>query len=126
MSLSAIARALRPGGVLAIDMCDLEWGRVRTGLAPLGRTGEDWAIITEFGTPSPDRFTRDITTFLPNGDGSWRRSQEHHDSVLVDTTRLPALLAALGVDAVVSEAFGGERLPDGLRAVTGRRRDPGA
>ncbi len=30
-ALVAMAAALRPGGVLAIDICDLEFGRVRRG-----------------------------------------------------------------------------------------------
>lgn len=121
-ALVAIARALRPDGVLAFDVCDLKWGRVRSDLAPLARVGEDWAIITEFTTPAPDRFVRDITTFLANQDGSWRRSREHHDSVLIDTTRLPALFNAHGVDVTVGDSFGSEGLPEGLRAVTGSRR----
>lgn len=118
-ALVAIAEALRPGGIVALDLCDLAWGQ--RDLAPLGRAGEDWAIIIEFTTPTPDRFDRDITTFVPNKDGSWRRSHEHHESVLVDTARIPSLLAPHGVEALVADSFGGERLPDGLRAVIGRR-----
>ena len=30
-ALTAIARALRPGGVIAFDVCDLQWGRARQG-----------------------------------------------------------------------------------------------
>jgi len=30
-SLAAMARALRPGGVLAFDICDHEWGEARRG-----------------------------------------------------------------------------------------------
>lgn len=50
------------------------------------------------------------------------RDDERHENVLVDTTRLPHLLADNGADAVVSPSFGGERLPVGLRTVVGRRR----
>ena len=123
-AIAAIAQALRPGGVLALDICDLEFGR--GSLAPLGRAGEDWAIITQFTTPAADRLDRDITTFLPNEDGSWRRSRERHESILIDTARLPALLSARGVDATIAGSFGHERLPAGLRALTGRRRHPQA
>ena len=118
----AIARALRPDGVLAVDVCDLEWGRLREHLAPLGRAGDDWAIITQLSAPAADRFDRDITVFLSNHDGSWRRARERHQSVLIDTTHLPDLFAAHGVDATVRRSFGDEVLPAGLRAVTGRRR----
>lgn len=121
-ALVAIADALRPDGRLALDICDLEWGRARRDMAPLGRAGPDWAIITEFSTPSADRFVRDITTFVPNNDGSWRRGHEHHENVLVDTARIPSLLETHGIQAHVGSSFGTERLPEGLRAITGRRR----
>ncbi len=121
-ALVAMAAALRPGGVLAFDICDLEWGRARQGIPNLGRAGPDWAIITEFSTPSADRFVRDMTTFVPNGDGSWRRDREHHENVLIDTSTIPPLLARHGVDARVGAAFGAETLPAGLHVVTGSRR----
>jgi SAM-dependent methyltransferase len=120
-ALSAIAGALRPGGQLAFDICDLSWGTVRRDAVGQGRIGSDWAIITEFSTPSPDRFVRDITTFLPNGDGSWRRESERHENTLIDTSQLPVRLAGLGITAEVRHAFGDETLPEGLYVVTGAR-----
>ena len=39
-ALVAIARALRPGGVLAIDLCDVEWGRARHDSPGVGRIGD--------------------------------------------------------------------------------------
>ena len=66
-ALVAMAGALRPGGVLAIDICDLEFGRVRAGEANRGLAGPDWAVITEFSTPAPEVFVRDVTTFVPDG-----------------------------------------------------------
>jgi SAM-dependent methyltransferase len=119
--LVAIAEALRPRGVLAIDLCDLEWAAARRGLRDLGRVGEDWAIVTEFSIPSPDRFVRQMATFIRNDDGTWRRDDERHDNVLIDTSRVPALLARHGVEAEVRGSFGSESLPIGLRAVVGRR-----
>jgi SAM-dependent methyltransferase len=120
-ALAAVAGALRPGGILAIDVCDLDFGRVRAGDPPFARVEEDWAIITEFSTPAPDRFIRDITTFVPDGAGAWRRGGERHENVLVDTSRIPALLAGHGVRASVGTAFGDAELPAGLRSVTGRK-----
>ena len=117
----AAAEALRPGGVLAVDICDLEWGTARRDAANLGRAGEDWAIITEFSSPSPTRFVRQMAVFARNQDGTWRRDDERHDNVLIDTTRLPGLLAQHQVDATVTTAFGAETLPVGLRAVIGYR-----
>jgi hypothetical protein len=62
LALVAMAAALRPGGVLAIDICDLEFGRVRAGEANRGLAGPDWAVITEFSAPAPDIFVRDVRT----------------------------------------------------------------
>ena len=69
-ALVAMARALRPGGVLAIDICDLAYGRVRAAEdngAGSARTGPS--------SPSsrlrpPDMFVRDITTFVLDGSGA--------------------------------------------------------
>jgi SAM-dependent methyltransferase len=120
-ALVRIAAALLPGGLLAIDLCDLEWGRARRNADTLGRVGDDWAIITRFSTPSADRFVREITTFLRNDDGSWRRDDERHDNVLIDTSQVPALLARHGVEAEVRDSFSGEDFPIGLRAIVGSR-----
>ena len=118
-ALVAMAGALRPGGVLALDVCDLELGRIRAGELPVGRAGPDWAVIAE--ASAPDRVVRDITTFVPDGAGAWRRGRERHEYVLVDTSLIPVLLASCGVTATVTSAFGTAELPPGLRAVTGVR-----
>ena len=119
----AAAEALLPGGVLAVDICDLEWGRTRRDAPIAARFDEDWAIITEYSMPSPTRFVRQMAAFVRNQDGSWRRDDERHDNVLIDTSRLPDLLAGHSVDATVAHSFGEEKLPEGLRAVIGRRKD---
>jgi SAM-dependent methyltransferase len=116
--LAAIGKALRPGGVLAIDLCDLEWARHRADARPAGWLGEDWALITQFSIPSPDRFVRQMATFIREDDGSWRRRDERHDNVLIATERVPGLLAETGVTATVRASFGDEELPPGLTAVT--------
>ena len=120
-ALVAMAGALRPGGILAIDICDLEFGRVRAGEDNAGRVGPDWAVITQFSAPAPDKFVRDATTFVPDGSGAWRRSSERHENVLVDTSLIPALLGSHGVAATVGSSFGAAELPPGMRAVTGVR-----
>jgi SAM-dependent methyltransferase len=121
-AIVAIARAVRPGGLFAIDVCDLEWAALRAGAPGAGKIGDDWAVAVEFSVPAPDRFVRDIATFLRNDDGSWRRSDERHENVLLDTTLLPDLLRPHGVEAVVGDSFGAEALPAGLRTLVGRRR----
>jgi SAM-dependent methyltransferase len=120
-SLVAIARALRPGGVLALDLCDLGWAAARSEQGSKGWLGEDWALVTRFSVPSPDRYVREMAAFTRNADGTWRRDDERHDNVMVDTSTVPALLAAHGVEAEVRDAFGDEELPVGLKAIVGRR-----
>jgi SAM-dependent methyltransferase len=120
-ALVAIARALRPGGVVALDLCDLEWGIARRASPNYSAVGEDWAIITRFATPRPGVFVRDITTFTANLDGSWRRDDEHHENVLIDTALVPPLMLRHGVEAEVRSSFGTETLPVGLKAIVGRR-----
>jgi SAM-dependent methyltransferase len=120
-ALVALGQALRPGGVLALDICDLEWAAARRDWSSSGRVGDDWAIITEYTIPTPSRFVRDMTVFVRNDDGSWRRDEEHHDNVLVETERIPDLLAPYGVEVRVERSFGDEQLPAGLVALIGRR-----
>ena len=86
------------------------------------KVGDDYAIFTRFSQPPPNKFRRDMTTFLRNDDGSWRRSEERHDNVLVDTSTIPALLEPFGVIAEIKPAFGSEELPVGLKVVVGRKR----
>lgn len=120
-ALDGIAQSLRPGGILAIDICDLEWGRVREGLDNLGRVGEDWAIITRFSSPTPDRYVREMTTFVRNEDGSWRRDDERHENVLVDAAQVAAQLEKAGLRVEIRDSFGAEKFPVGLKAIVGSR-----
>jgi SAM-dependent methyltransferase len=117
------ADGLRPGGVLAIDVLDLAFGQIDPGRESSGRVAPDWAVITQYSRPAPDRFIREATTFVADGSGGWRRDHERHENVLVDTSRIPALLREHGVDAGVGSAFGEAELPLGMVAVTGRKRD---
>jgi SAM-dependent methyltransferase len=120
-ALIAAAKSLRANGVLAVDICDLEWGRARQGAPTFARVEEDWAIITEYSVPAPNCFVRQMAVFVREDDGMWRRDDERHENVLVDTSRIPPLLAEHGVQASVLPAFGAEQLPAGLRAVVGSR-----
>jgi SAM-dependent methyltransferase len=124
LALVAAARALHPGGLLALDICDLEWGRVRRDAPPVGWVTDDWALITEYSMPTPARFVREMAIFVRNPDGSWRRDDERHDNVLLDTSTIPSLLAEHGVEVTVGPSFGDEQLPVGLATVVGHRRAP--
>jgi SAM-dependent methyltransferase len=122
-SLVALAAALRPGGLLALDLCDLEWGTARVSGPAQGRVGDDWAIVTRFSQPSPELFDRDLTTFVRQPDGAYRRDDEFHRNVLVDTATVPALLREHGVTATVGTSFADDDhpLPAGLKSILGHR-----
>jgi SAM-dependent methyltransferase len=122
-SVTAFARALRPGGVLAFDICDFQWGEARRDQPPQVWFGEDWVLITRTSVPDRRTFRRDMTIFVRSTRGLWRREEEIHDNVLVDTNEIPALLGKAGVQAEVRASFGSETLPTGLVAVVGRRAD---
>ena len=117
---AAIARAVRPGGLFAIDLCDLAYGEQRRGEPPLGRVSDSWAVLAATSLPAPDRFVRDITIFTLGDGGCWRRDDERHENTLINTTQVPGLLAAEGVDVSVGTAFGEERQPPGLVVLIGR------
>jgi SAM-dependent methyltransferase len=123
-ALIAIAGGLRPGGLLAIDLCDLGYGEAR-GDAPENRgwVADDWALVTAFSRPTPDRFIRQMAIFTRGDDGSWRRDDERHDNVLIDTSRVPALLREHGVQAGLSTSIGDHELPEGLYALLGAREE---
>ncbi len=122
-ALIATAEALRPGGVLALDLCDLRYGELRRDEPNSSRIEDDWAIVTRFSLPRPNLFVREIAAFLRSEDGTWRRDDERHENVLVETAAVPALLANHGVESEVRGSFGNERLPDGLVAIVGRKAD---
>lgn len=120
-ALVAMAGALRPGGLVAFDICDRSWGEARRGAPSYGAATDEWAIVTEFSVPAPDRFVRQMAVFVRGADGSWRRDDERHDNVLVDVARLPGFLAGHGLETRVGTSFGGEELPEGMYTVIGRK-----
>jgi SAM-dependent methyltransferase len=120
-ALVAIAHALLPGGVVALDPLDLSWAGFPHNLAPLARVRPTWAIFSSPELRRPDLLVDHVTTFVPAGDGSWRRADERHEVCLLDTARLAAVLQEHGVAAQVGTAFGEERLRDGIVTLVGRR-----
>ena len=120
-ALAAIAAALRPGGVVALDPVDVRWGQDADHLAPLARVRPDWAIVSTSTLPEPDRLIREMTTFVRRDDGAWRREDERHEIALLDTERLAAVLTGHGVAAAVRPAFGAERMRPGMVALIGSR-----
>ena len=120
-ALVALARALQPGGVFATDLEDFEWGEARLREHERSRVGDDWAIITRFSVPARNSYVREMTTFVRNDDGTWRRDDERHENVLVDVSALPAVLAREGVESEARRSFGSAELPAGLYAIVGTK-----
>jgi SAM-dependent methyltransferase len=120
-ALLGMAHALRPNGMLVFDICDISWGEARRDAPPQVWFDDDWVLITRTSVPHPRAFRREMTMFV-RADGLWSRDDETHDNVLVDTTRIPAVLRPHGVDAELRASFGDETLPTGLVAVVGHRR----
>ena len=115
-----ITRALRPGGVLAVDLLDLELSAPR---GPAGRrrrrSGASGRCSPRFRVPRPrDLCIRAITTFVRAADGTWQRDDERHVNALVDAAEMARRLAAEGLEEVeVARGFdAGQRLEDGLVA----------
>lgn len=119
-ALVSIAEALEPGGILAFNICDLAYGSSRD-LSSRGWVGKDWGLVTELSLPTPDLFVRQMAIFTRNDDDSWRRDDERHDNILIDTSRIPALLARHGVNVNLGEAFGAEEPIIGLTTVVGQK-----
>jgi SAM-dependent methyltransferase len=116
-ALVAAAQALDAGGVLAIDLLDIRYGDDMPVDETRGRVGDDWAVVVKLSRPRERLYVREMTTFLRNEDGTWRRDDERHENVLVETSRIPAFLAKHGLDARLAESFGDEELPPGLVAI---------
>lgn len=70
---------------------------------------------------SPSRLVREITTFVRGDDDCWRRGDEQHVNVLMDTARIPRLLDPLGIDFTVGSSFGAESSTEGLVTIVGTR-----
>ena len=117
-ALADLAQALRPGGVMAIDLMTEAYCAARNGGQVHAKVENDWAIVTRFSRPAPFRYDRDITAFR-RIDGEWRRSDERHRNVTFDAGDAVRILRDCGVDAEVRQSFGSETLPAGLAVVVG-------
>jgi SAM-dependent methyltransferase len=120
--LAAAADALRPGGVLAVDLCAPDYHEAQDMSVARSRAGDDWLVVTRYSRPDPGRFVRHITTFTLEADGRWRRDDEDHTNVLVDPEALRHVLDRHGVTATVARGFGAETLPPGLVTLVGTAR----
>ena len=121
-ALVACARALRPGGVLAVDLEDLSTRDAQMARPPAAWVGEEWAMFMERVSDGPSHFARAMTVFMREDDGRYRREHERHDNVLIDVPGVvPALLEAEGLEVDVGLSFGTEANMEGLMVVVATR-----
>lgn len=116
-----IAKALKPGGLLVLDMQDLSWNQAFQHGSNRARVDDDWVIISEFSLPCATRFVRKNISFLKMEDTHWRRHEEVHTTVLIDTKKLPEHLSQYGLDVTIQSSLGDYKLQQGLVAVIGRK-----
>ena len=101
----AVAAALRPDGVLAVDLLDRTYRSARAGKAPVAMVRDEWAVFIAFDSPDPETYVRDITTFVRSASGAWQRDDERHVNVLVHAPDVVRLLADEGVEAEIARGF---------------------
>ena len=118
----AVAAALRPDGVLTVDLLDRTYRVARAGKAPVAIIRDEWAVFIAFDSPDPETYARDITTFVRSASGAWQRDDERHGNVLVHAPDVVRLLADDGVEAQIARGFDdGQRHEESLVAITGVR-----
>ena len=119
-ALAELALAVRPEGVLALDLVTERFCEMRESDAVHAKVEDDWTVITRFSRPAPYRFDRAITVFRRAG-AHWRRSDEHHRNLTFDAEDARSILRGCGIDARIRASFGTETLPPGLVVLTGIR-----
>jgi len=120
-ALQELAGAVRPGGLLALDLMTERFASTRGRSSGHARVEEDWAIVTHDSRPGPRRLHRRITVFRRVGDG-WRRQDELHRNVTCESAEALAILAASGISAEERPGFGEEPTLEGLVVLVGARR----
>jgi hypothetical protein len=97
----------------------IDRGMIARTVPNQARVAEDWVLVSEFSVPEPTRFIRRHISFLRAEDDFWRRDEEVHHNVLIDTSLIPAFLSEQGVVAQLGNSFGNEALPTGLVTIIG-------
>jgi SAM-dependent methyltransferase len=103
-----VREALRPSGLFTFDLHTP--GRHEGGRVRAFRVEPDWAVMHEANEDlEQSLMTRSITTFRLDGDGSWRRSDEHHSLRLVDPATTLQQLRSAGFDVETQSGYGREQ-----------------
>jgi SAM-dependent methyltransferase len=119
-ALGELARAIQPGGVIAIDLMTEQYCEARDIGQVHAKVEDEWLIVTRFSRPQPYRYDRAITVFRLV-EGLWRRSDECHRNTTFDAEEALQILRANRVEAQLRPAFGSETLREGLVVLTGVR-----
>ena len=119
-ALGELAAALRPGGLLALDLMTEKFARRHDGCGAHVRIEDDWVLVTRDRRPAPRVLARDITVFRRDGN-VWRRSDEHHRNTTLEADSARSILHAHGVEVEERASFGEERPLEGLAVLVGRR-----
>jgi len=119
--MAELAGAVRPGGLLALDLMTERFARSRLTSPPVARVEEDWAIVVRSSRPAARRLDRQITLFRREGD-RWRRTDELHRHLTCEASEAITLLRAQGIEAEERASFGDEPTLEGVTVVVGRRR----
>lgn len=112
--LRSCVSALRPGGLLAVDLLDLEYGEARSEPDTHAEVQDDWAIFLEKHLQAPDRYVRNTSTFVLIRDGTWLRDDETHTNTLIDVRTLATSIDGDGLTADVADSFGSEEPEKGF------------
>jgi len=120
-ALRTMAAAVRPGGVLALDLMTEAFARGRTGPGGPVRIEDDWAIVVRDSRPGPRQLRRRITVFRRVGD-AWRRHDEEHENLTFEVAEALSILEASGISAEERASFGDAPGLDGLAVIAGVRR----
>jgi SAM-dependent methyltransferase len=125
-ALRACASAVRPGGLLALDLEDVSLLDAPSSWVRRGFLGDDWALVTDHASDGPNHYARLMTVFVQEPSGLYRKEFERHDNVLIDVAgAVGPLLVAEGLDVDIGVSFGSETNMAGLMVVKATRKPHG-
>jgi SAM-dependent methyltransferase len=118
--LARAAAALRPGGLLLLDLPGP--GRVPATGQRVWQEGAGWAVLVDTSVAA-DELRRHIISFRDVGGGCFRRTRETHRLWLHPPDRVLDRLRTAGFDAAtLSAGYAGAAPAPGLTVYVGRRR----
>jgi SAM-dependent methyltransferase len=115
-----IHEALSVGGLLAFDL--IIGGEAPSLTGTGGRTGDDWAVLSEVVEDEAARRLRRTVTIFRAVDGVYRRSQETHQQHLFTHGEIEAALMGAGFTEIEAvDSYGDARMLPRRRAFFARK-----